>query len=61
MVLFASPQRILEEVATILSTYGHGSGHVFNLGHGITPGANPDHVTAFADAVVELSPQYHRD
>ena len=59
MMLFASPQRIREEVGTILSGFGHGSGHVFNLGHGITPGVNPDHVTAFVDAVQELSPQYH--
>jgi uroporphyrinogen decarboxylase len=61
MMLFASPERIREEVASILAGYGHGSGHVFNLGHGITPGVNPDHVTAFVDAVIELSPQYHRD
>ena len=60
-ILHASPARIREEVATILAGYGHGSGHVFNLGHGITPGINPDHVTAFVDAVIELSPQYHRD
>jgi uroporphyrinogen decarboxylase len=59
-MLFASPARIREEVATILSGYGHGTGHVFNLGHGITPGVNPDHVTAFVDAVQELSPQYHQ-
>ena len=58
-MLFASPARIREEVATILAGYGHGSGHVFNLGHGITPGVNPDHVTAFVEAVQELSPQYH--
>ena len=58
-MLFASPQRIREEVGSILAGYGHGSGHVFNLGHGITPGVNPDHVTAFVDAVQELSPQYH--
>lgn len=58
-MLFASPARIREEVAAILAGYGHGSGHVFNLGHGITPGVNPDHVTAFVDAVQELSPQYH--
>jgi len=61
MMLFASPERIREEVSSILAGYGHGSGHVFNLGHGITPGVNPDHVTAFVDAVIELSPQYHRD
>ena len=59
MMLFASPQRIREEVGTILAGFGHGSGHVFNLGHDITPGVNPDHVTAFVDAVQELSPQYH--
>jgi uroporphyrinogen decarboxylase len=58
-MLYASPARIREEVATILAGYGCGSGHVFNLGHGITPGVNPDHVTAFVDAVQELSPQYH--
>ena len=59
-MLFASPQRIRTEVAAILSGFGHGSGHVFNLGHGITPGVNPDHVTAFVDAVQELSLQYHQ-
>ena len=59
-MLYASPTRIREEVAAILAGYGHGSGHVFNLGHGITPGVNPDHVTAFVDAVQELSPQYHQ-
>ncbi|MDE0950470.1 MAG: uroporphyrinogen decarboxylase [Halioglobus sp.] len=59
-MLFASPERIRSEVGTILASYGHGSGHVFNLGHGITPGVNPDHVTAFVDAVQELSPQYHQ-
>jgi uroporphyrinogen decarboxylase len=58
-MLFASPERIRREVKDILSAYGHGSGHVFNLGHGITPGVNPDHVTAFVDAVQEFSPQYH--
>jgi len=59
-MLFASPERIREEVAAILAGYGHGSGHIFNLGHGITPGVNPDHVTAYVDAVQELSPQYHQ-
>ncbi len=59
-MLYASPARIREEVASILESYGHGTGHVFNLGHGVTPGVNPDHVTAFVDAVQELSPQYHQ-
>ncbi|HEY5716049.1 MAG TPA: uroporphyrinogen decarboxylase, partial [Psychromonas sp.] len=34
-MLYASPQRIREEVETILSGFGKGTGHVFNLGHGI--------------------------
>jgi uroporphyrinogen decarboxylase len=58
-LLNASPERIREEVGQILSSYGEGSGHVFNLGHGITPGINPDHVAAMVNAVVELSPAYH--
>lgn len=34
-MLYAPPARIEEEVATILAGFGHGEGHVFNLGHGI--------------------------
>ncbi len=59
-MLYASPERIRHEVDSILAAYGEGSGHIFNLGHGITPGVNPDHVTAFVDAVLELSPRYHQ-
>ena len=58
-LLFASPQRIREEVASFLAGYGHGSGHVFNLGHGITPDIDPEHLGVLVDAVHELSPQYH--
>ena len=58
-VLYASPERIREEVAAILAAYGHGNGHVFNLGHGIHPGIDPEHVAAFVQAVRELSPAYH--
>ena len=58
-LLRASPDRIRREVASILDSYGQGPGHVFNLGHGITPDIDPDNVAAFVDAVQELSPQYH--
>ena len=58
-LLNASPERIRSEVGQILESFGEGSGHVFNLGHGITPGINPEHVAAMVDAVVELSPAYH--
>jgi uroporphyrinogen decarboxylase len=59
-ILYASPERIQEEVKRILASFGQGNGHVFNLGHGITPEVNPDHVTAFVDAVHEYSAQYHQ-
>ncbi len=58
-VLYATPQRIRNEVNRILSQFGSHEGHVFNLGHGVTPHVNPDHAKAFFDAVVELSPKYH--
>ncbi|MBL4567817.1 MAG: uroporphyrinogen decarboxylase, partial [Porticoccus sp.] len=48
-ILRASPQRIRQEVKTILSQFGPGEGHVFNLGHGITPDINPEHAGAFID------------
>lgn len=58
-VLYAQPERIREEVAGILAGYGTGSGHVFNLGHGVTPQVDPAHAGVFFDAVHELSAQYH--
>ena len=59
-VLYASPKRIREEVANILASYGHGTGQIFNLGHGIHQFVDPEHAKAFIEAVVELSPQYHK-
>jgi len=59
-VLYASPTRIREEVSTILSSYGSGTGHIFNLGHGVHPKVNPDHVSVLVDAVHELSQPYHK-
>jgi len=59
-MLFAPPARIREEVADILRRFGPGSGHIFNLGHGITPQVDPAHAGAFIEAVVELSGEYHQ-
>jgi uroporphyrinogen decarboxylase len=58
-VLFASPDAIRNEVERILGSYGYGSGHVFNLGHGISQHSNPDHAAALVAAVHELSRKYH--
>ncbi|KEI70736.1 uroporphyrinogen decarboxylase [Endozoicomonas elysicola] len=57
--LYASPERIRQEVATILEKFGTGNGHVFNLGHGIHQFVEPDKAAAFVNAVHELSPRYH--
>jgi uroporphyrinogen decarboxylase len=59
-VLEASAERIGQEVALLLERYGSGSGHVFNLGHGISPHVDPSRVAALVDAVHTLSPAYHR-
>ena len=58
-VLYAPPEVIREEVGRVLASYGHGHGHVFNLGHGIHPDVRPEHAGAMVAAVHELSPQYH--
>jgi uroporphyrinogen decarboxylase len=59
IALYGEPELIREKVKSILQKYGQGSGHVFNLGHGILPDVNPEHVKAMVDAVHEFSPQYH--
>lgn len=56
--LLESPDKIRQGVAEVLESYGSGPGHVFNLGHGITPDIDPDNVTILVDAVHELSPAY---
>ncbi len=58
-ILLARPDRIEAEVAAVLADYGAGPGHVFNLGHGITPDVDPEHAAAMVAAVHRLSPPYH--
>lgn len=59
IALYASPETIRSKVRAILEGFGQGSGHIFNLGHGILPDVDPDHVKAMVDAVHELSPAFH--
>jgi len=54
-VLYAEPEVIRAEVAATLASYGEGPGHVFNLGHGVSPDMNPEHVAALVEAVHALS------
>jgi len=58
-ILYSNPDRIREEVGSVLESYGRGPGHVFNLGHGIHPTIDPENVGAFINAVHDLSEQYH--
>jgi len=58
-VLREAPEVIEQGVADVLASYGNGPGHVFNLGHGITPDIDPDHLGVLVDAVHRLSPAYH--
>lgn len=58
-ILCTSPERIRQEVQTILRKFGHGSGHVFNLGHGILPETPVEYAKAFVETVKEESVIYH--
>jgi uroporphyrinogen decarboxylase len=54
--LYASPEAIAREVGRTLDDYARGNGgsregHVFNLGHGLSPDMDPAHVGALVDAV----------
>jgi uroporphyrinogen decarboxylase len=59
-VLYAPKERIEQEVSDILAGFGHGEGHVFNLGHGIHLDVPPENAGYFVDAVHEFSKQYHK-
>ena len=50
-VLLASPETIRREVRRTLDAFGPHPGHVFNLGHGITPNVDPEHLRVLVDAV----------
>jgi len=54
-ILRAKPEVIQREVKRILGSFGKNDGHVFNLGHGITPDIAPDNAKIFIDAVHEFS------
>jgi uroporphyrinogen decarboxylase len=58
-ILLSTPAAIEREVGNILASYGTGSGHVFNLGHGITQFTPPENAGVFIDAVHAMSRQYH--
>lgn len=60
-VLFAPKEKIRAETERVLQSYGHGAGHVFNLGHGITPKTPVASTQYFVECVKELSAKYHQE
>ena len=58
-VLLSTPEAVRIAAAEVLQSFGCGSGHVFNLGHGVSQFTPPEHVQALIGAVHELSRPYH--
>ncbi|MBW8823838.1 MAG: uroporphyrinogen decarboxylase [Xanthomonadales bacterium] len=62
--LYASPDTIRREVRAALDSYARGNngsreGHVFNLGHGMAPDMDPEHVRVLVDEVHAASHNRH--
>jgi uroporphyrinogen decarboxylase len=49
--LFAPPEQLRAETLRVLQSFGAGPGHVFNLGHGITPDVDPQQVALLVETV----------
>lgn len=59
-VLFAPKDKIGQETERVLERFGSGSGHIFNLGHGILPTTPVENTQYLVSSVKELSIKYHR-
>ena len=60
-VLYASADRVEQEVASVLASFGKAeTGHVFNLGHGIHPTISPENMQRLVEAVHRHSEPYHQ-
>jgi len=57
-ILLAQTDVIQQEVCKVLESYGEGNGHIFNLGHGITPDIPIESVQVVIDTVRTESPKY---
>ena len=60
-IMLTNPEVIENQVKETLSSFGKGTGHVFNLGHGITPEVDPHHMTVLTESVRDFSPAWHED
>jgi uroporphyrinogen decarboxylase len=60
MLLRTDPETVALHAVRVLESFGHGHGHVFNLGHGITPTSRPENVAALVQAVRQGSVKFHK-
>ena len=60
-IMLTNPEVVATEACRTLDAFGAGPGHVFNLGHGITPQVPPEHVGVLVDTVHEYSRRFHQD
>jgi uroporphyrinogen decarboxylase len=58
-ILLTTPEAVAAETKAILASYGKGSGHVFNLGHGISQFTPPENVSVLVETVKTESRGYH--
>lgn len=58
-ILYANENKIKDETIKVLGSYGEGSGHIFNLGHGILPDVDPEKAKALVRFVKEESRSFH--
>ena len=54
-VMYATPEVIRAEVEKVLRQFKGDTGHIFNLGHGITPDVDPENMVVLVEAVHEFS------
>lgn len=58
-VLYANKDYIRKEVKNVLTSFGKGNGHIFNLGHGVLPDVDPENVKALVQFVKEEGTKFH--
>ncbi len=59
-VLYADAEIIKMKAKAVLESYGEGTGHIFNLGHGILPDASPENLKVLVDFIKNESQRYHQ-
>jgi len=59
-VLYADKKIIAEKALSVMQSYGEGTGHIFNLGHGILPDVPPENAKFLVDFIKEASYDLHR-